>query len=531
MALGHHAQAMPQTTPEISDLQVRSNSILWDQERWGARLIRVNRADVTHLIGYNGHLQGDVRLAEGDIEPRRVPYGFTSNSATLTWEVQVEDDSEYQVAILYHSGQEDNVGFRVELQCASTSLATLARAPTDVAWKGGTPALPAFRRDWLHGRLPLKRGVNKIALRLPEPTQKQIQLARKDLADPPNGWPKRSFHVLSAELVQPEVLEKMKVGAKDLRANTDWMVKGKYGVFISWVPEGYPLYGTNQTYQHYEKAVNHFDVGAFARTVEEAGASWVVFTTTHGKYFYPGPLKVMDRVVPGRTCRRDLVGELADSLGEFNIRLMLYFHPGPSASEDREWANAAGISPVDDNRYNQIMLDIFSEIGQGYGQKLSGWYVDGTYGYYVRNTSFEHLTRALKAGNPRRAVGYFGWIYPKWSVFGGDFTAYVTYPFGPLPPPMPREWFNEGGPYEDLQPNFDFTMERVWTPTGPLNGKWPTPMYAPETLVHYFKRLAKSECPVAINLVTAEDVTSQQAFVNPDSLEILKRIRKAVKGR
>lgn len=528
MALAH---AMPQAKPELSDLQARSNSILWDQERWGAKLINVNRADVTHLIGYNAHLQGDLRLAEGDIEPRKVPYGFTSSSATLAWEVQVDEDREYQVAILYHSGQEDNVGFRVEVQCGSTSLATTARAPTDMAWEGGTPALPAFRRDWLHGRLGLKRGINKIALRVPEPTPKQLQLARKDLSDPPNGWPKRSFHVLSAELVQSEVLEKMKVRAKTLRANTDWMVKGKYGLFISWVPEGYPFFGAKQTYEHYEEAVNHFDVGAFARTAEETGASWVVFTTTHGKYFYPGPLKAMDRVLPGRTCRRDLVRELADRLGEFNIRLMLYFHPGPSASEDRAWANASGISPVDDNRYNQIMLNIFSEIGHRYGQKLSGWYVDGAYGYYVRNTSFEHLTRALKAGNPGRAVGYFAWIYPKWSVFGGDFTAYVTYPFGPLPPPMPREWFSEGGPYENLQPNFDITMEHVWTSAGPLNGTWPAPMYAPQTLVQYFKRLADRDCPVAINLVTAEDVTSQRPFINPDSLEMLKRIRKAVKGR
>jgi Alpha-L-fucosidase len=530
-ALGLRVFAMPQAAAEISDLQVRSNSTLWDQERWGPRLISIKRADVTHLIGYNGHLQGGVRLAEGDIEPRKVPYGFTSSSATLNWEVQVPDDSEYQVAILYHAGQEDNLGYRVELQCGNTSLATLVRSPTDVPWKGGTPALPAFRRDWFNRSILLKRGVNKIALRLPDPPQKQVQLALKDLADPPNGWPKRSFHVLSAELVQPEVLPQMKVGGKRLRSNTDWMVKGKYGVFVSWVPEGYPLYGTKQTYHHYEQVVNAFDVEAFTQTVEETGASWVIFTTTHGKYYYPGPLKAMDRVLTGRTCRRDLVGELADRLGEINVRLMLYFHPGPSASEDREWANAGGISPVDDNRYNQIMLDIFSEIGHRYGQRLSGWYVDGAYGYYVRNTSFGHLTRALKAGNPQRAVGYFGWIFPKWSVFGGDFTAYVTYPFGPLPPPMPREWFIEGGPYEDLQPNFDLTMEQVWTPTGPLNGKWPPPMYRLDTLVHYFKRLADGECPVAINLVTAEDVTSEHAFVNPESLKILKRIRKAVKGR
>jgi hypothetical protein len=157
--------------------------------------------------------------------------------------------------------------------------------------------------------------------------------------------------------------------------------------------------------------------------------------------------------------------------------------------------------------------------------------VDGAYGYYVRNMSFERLSQVLKAGNPERAVGYFGWIFPKWAPSGGDFTAYVTYPFGPLPPPMPPQWFAEGGPYEGLQPYFDFTMEGVWSPAGPLNGKWPAPMYPPDTLVQYFESMAQSLCPLAINLVITEDVTRRDPFVNPDSLGILRRIRRAVKGR
>jgi len=528
------SQAVPNASQEpsdsLSELQVKSNSTLWDQGRWGPRLTRIDEDDITHLIGYNAHLSDDVRLSEGDIEPRRVPYGFTSKKATLSWDVQVLRDGEYEVAVLYHTGEEDNVGSRLEVGCGKTNLATIVRPPTDVPWMGGTPALPAFRRDWLNGTLLLKRGMNHISFALSDPSRKQVELARYDLAHPANGWPKRSLHVLSAELVRPGVFEGMKSRATELRTNTEWLVKGKYGLFISWVPEGYRLYGTEQTYKHYQTAVDQFDVEAFAAMVEQSGASWITFITTHGKYYYPGPLKAMDRVISGRTCKRDLVGELADALGRRNVRLMLYFHPGPSASEDNEWATAAGISPVDDQRYNQIMIDIFEEIGQRYGPRLSGWYVDGAYGYYVRNTSFERLTRTLKAGNSQRSIGYFGWIFPKWSPFGGDFTAYVTYPFGPLPPPMPREWFAEGGPYEGLQAYFDITMEGVWSPSQPLNGKWPAPMYPPDELVQYFQRLADSECPVSINLVTSEDVTRQQPFVNPDSLEVMRRIRRAEKG-
>jgi PII-like signaling protein len=52
-----------------------------------------------------------------------------------------------------------------------------------------------------------------------------------------------------------------------VRANTDWLVKGKYGLFIAWVPETYPLYDTTQAYKHYETAVNRFDVDAFGDMV------------------------------------------------------------------------------------------------------------------------------------------------------------------------------------------------------------------------------------------------------------------------
>ena len=415
------SQAAPNTSLEpsdsLSELQVKSNSTLWDQERWGPRLTRIDEDDITHLIGYNAHLGGGVRLSEGDIEPRRVPYGFTSKKATLSWGMQALRGGEYEVAVLYHSGEEDNVGSRLEVGCGKTSLATIVRSPTDVPWKGGTPALPAFRRDWLNGRLVLKRGMNHITFALSDPSRKQVELARYDLAHPANGWPKKSFHVLSAELVRPGVFEGMKSRATELRTSTEWLVKGKYGLFISWVPEGYRLYGTEQTYKHYQTAVNQFDVEAFAAMVEQSGAAWITFTTTHGKYYYPGPLKAMDRVISGRTCKRDLVGELGDALGRRNVRLMLYFHPGPSASEDNEWATAAGISPVDDQRYNQIMIDIFAEIGQRYGPNTLGL----VRRWSIRLLRTEHLVRA-----PDKSVE--GWEQPTFHwILRVDFSEMVAF--------------------------------------------------------------------------------------------------------
>lgn len=79
--------------------------------------------------------------------------------------------------------------------------------------------------------------------------------------------------------------------------------------------------------------MNNFDVNAFVRMVIASGTGWGVFKTAHGKYYFPGPLRVMDRVLLARTCQSDLIGELADAPSRL-IRLLLYFASGPGSKED-----------------------------------------------------------------------------------------------------------------------------------------------------------------------------------------------------
>ena len=98
----------------------------------------------------------------------------------------------------------------------------------------------------------------------------------------------------------------------------------------------------------------------------ESGKPARVFTTTHGKFYFPGPLHAMDELLPGRTCKRDLIGEIADALSKRNIRLMLYFHPGPGPSEDQDWSRVAGINPLDDQKNIRVMLSMYREIGERY---------------------------------------------------------------------------------------------------------------------------------------------------------------------
>ncbi len=512
------------------DAEMRSNSVVWDQERWHPWVVELKPEEITHVAGYNARPSGNVRLTSAaDVEPRRTPYGFVKITDTLTWTVAVPAAGNYEIAVLYHPGAQDNIGSKLLVSSGNRSVMALVVRVKKGVWQGGPQDRPSFRREWLPGSLRLNKGMNELKLSV-IPTALQGKYARADLQKPLTGWPKRSLHVFAIETVRPAVLSKMRRDAPHLKSSTEWMVQGKYGIMIHWVPESYSFYGDTPGWKQYEQAVNQFEVEAFADMVAKTGAAWVVFTTTHGKYFFPGPLRALDAVLPGRTCRRDLIGEIADALGKRHIRLMLYFHPGPGPTEDSEWARAAGISPVNDAKNIDVMLRMYSEIGQRYGTRLAGWFIDGGSAYYWRNFSFRQLLIALKTGNSSRVVTFFQWIFPTFSPYSGDFTSDLVDFGAPLAPPFPHQWILAGGPYQGLQPQFNFTLEDEWYPEKPMHGQWPNAVYPTTVLADYCKRMARAKVPLSVNIVITQDVTAHQPFVSPASLEEMVAVRKAVRG-
>jgi hypothetical protein len=95
---------------------------------------------------------------------------------------------------------------------------------------------------------------------------------------------------------------------------------------------------------------------------------------------------------------------------------MLYYHLG--ASTDPTWLRACGFWETDTRKLFDNWTAVISEIGQRYGDKLAGWWFDdGATSYYYRSAPWEKLTRAAKAGNPQRFVGYNSWILPVPTVF------------------------------------------------------------------------------------------------------------------
>ncbi len=98
------------------------------------------------------------------MEPRRTPYGFIIATDHLAWTVVAPEAANYQIAVLFHSGGEDNVGSKLVVSSGSDSVEALVVNVKQGAWQGGPQDRPSFRREWLSGSLRLNKGVNELKL-------------------------------------------------------------------------------------------------------------------------------------------------------------------------------------------------------------------------------------------------------------------------------------------------------------------------------------------------------------------------------
>jgi hypothetical protein len=321
--------------------------------------------------------------------------------------------------------------------------------------------------------------------------------------------------------------------AKALKADTQWMVDGKYGLFIHWSLLTYPLYGNQQAFETFEWGVNTFDVEIFADRVEQTGASWVLFTTCHGRQMFPAPIQTLEKLLPDRTTKRDLISALAAALKQRNIKLLLYYN---FSSGDVEFANAVGMTAENPQKWFQYIIDFGKETSQRYGKDIAGWgYFDGSVTGYELNFPWEEFVKAFKSGNPDAVVG----ISSHW---WGEFT-----PFNDLQTvdsgksmiePLNPVLYQPGGRYAGLQQHFSFVLDGSWIPREPYNGIIRSnskteagPIYPVQDYIDYFVKMDKANVPITVNMLITQDVTKNQMFVNPQTLDLLKQIRQKLWGK
>jgi len=352
---------------------------------------------------------------------------------TTTWQVEVLEAGDYAVNALFNHSP--SIPLKVTVLTKEASFQSVSQPVKGFEW----------RRFVLAGTLHLKAGKQEIALRI----------------EPADGVATQKIEVLSIELVRPEVKERLHAAAMEMRAKADTQGfrNARYGLMFHWTSTSAPRTGDRKAYA---EAVRDFDLKTFVEQVRRSGAGFVTLTTSHAEMYFPAPLKSLERILPGRTAQRDLVGELAKELGQHGIRLFLYYHLG--ASSDKTWQKACGFDKTDTTEFWTNWKAVISEVGERYGEQLAGWWFDdGTFNYYYRSAPWQQLASAAKAGNPKRMICFNPWTLPSATEFQDYFSGEG------YNEPSLGGWLRRGdhgrisgGSQEGLQASSALVMEANW---------------------------------------------------------------------
>ncbi len=438
----------------------------------------------TVLIGAEGQIAGTAKLI--DMGPGKMGWvhSWTDAGDPITWQVRVERAGDYGISsILESSGRDCSLAIAVDTRTLHADC--------------GSEGWNRVRAGSVH----LGAGLHTI-----------------QVSSDGNGRLRKFY---SLEIERPEVQKRLEILGSRERVSTAWMVSAGYGLMFHWTSQSMPREGPQQSYCD---AVRKFDVEKFANMVAETGAGFVVFTTSHAGFYFPGPNPVIDSILPGRTCSRDLVGDLADALNSRNIRLELYFHAGHG---DAPWWQRTHFDE-DKGAYFKQWRAIISSIGNRYGMKLAGWWFDdAAFTYYPFNPDWEQMTAAARAGNPNRVVAYNSWILPKlndfYDVFTGENAMWETKYEDLDYLPVGGAGHYIGGPQKGLQAEITVLINGDWGHFK-LNEPIGSPRLTADEIVPRLKDALSRKMIPLLDVEIYQDGT-----VSPQTIQLLQSVRRAIK--
>lgn len=403
----------------------------------------------------NTLVEGSIRFENGA--------GAWSGQSALTWLVNVKEAGKYKFNILY----------TVSRASAGTEMSIRSESGTEIKFNLKETFGPTSRyeRHAIPAELSLPAGQQRISLRSIGATAGQSVMGIRSL----EIFPVSAEAAISANNMR----------AKAARPNTDWMLRAKYGLMFHWNPLSVDQ---NNKLVPYATMVKNFNVPAFANMVEETGAGYVLFTFTHGGNTAPAPLTTW----PGPTSERDLIMEIADALIAKGIKLMLYDGQRP--------------------------LNVMTELGLRYGEKVSGYWFDGGWSTTHNNPDYdsEAFYKACKAGNPNRLVSLNYWVYPsdtEWQDYWAGEVAGLT--------TMPSSRFAPEGPIAGVQSQLLILMEDNWW----MDTNTERTMLSRNQLSPYVTRAMGKGVAITINVQIYPDGT-----ILPASMAVLKGLKEDVKN-
>lgn len=488
---GHHPHGLSDPSPVVDFIQRHAGAGVTRNTRFIPDF-RIKPDDYSVLMAADGTNPNGLRAWIND--HRRLQVKDWPLGGQTTWEVEVVEEGDYAVNVLF------NHSIKMPLKVAVKANAAHCEETSEYI------AHHDWRRLPLSGTLHLAKGRQQLALTVA----------------PTSGPPADKIELLSIELVRPEVKERLHRAAMAMRdqADTPWFRSARYGLMCHWTSRTVPRNGPPKSYAY---AVRDFDVKTFAEQVAKTGAHFVTITTSHAQMYFPAPLKSLDRILPGRTSQRDLIGDLVVALGKHDIRLILYYHLG--SNDDTEWQHASGFGNTDTTKFWNNWTAVISEVGERYGDQLAGWWFDdGTANYYYRSAQWERLATAAKAGNAKRLICFNPWILP-------SATEFQDYHAGEgSTDPTVQGWLKpddhgriSGGAYAGLQASAALVMEGDWLHTK-RDTEISKPRYTAEQTADLLKRYSALGNVLMLNLEIYQDGT-----LSPMTVQMLNEAQRLEK--
>jgi hypothetical protein len=357
----------------------------------------------------------------------------------------------------------------------------------------------------------LPQGASAVTVRSPNPA---------GIATNKNHY--KGMALMSLELIARSQKRAIEKRIRDSHSSAKWLADAKYGLMFQWGQWGYPEHGDRKPWP---KMIDDFDVEKFADMVQSTGAGYVIWSAVWHSFYFPAPIQSIEQIMPGHTSKRDLIGDLADALNRRGIKLVLYFNGSALRPHD------PGTDPNQvgtDAQFRKNWIAIVTEIGERYGNRLTGWFIDE--GWYP--SPFEAENRALKVGYTGRFVSFNDWVRPRTTdfedvEFGEGFNglndgAGKLFPDGP---PVGGDGIYVEGPHKGLQAHGMFILDGpdwgIWKPDTTIA----EPRFTSEQIVEMAKAAKAHHVPLSFDLLMYEDGT-----VSAASLDAIKLFGKTVRG-
>ena len=190
-----------------------------------------------------------------------------------------------------------------------------------------------------------------------------------------------------------------------------------YGIFIHYVSKYRnsrgTVYSNGEMVESVDELADAFDVKAFAKSMHDMGAEYVLFTAWHGdtRTLFPSMTNLRwrddrraeDTEGEKTYSERDVIAELIAELSVYDIDLYLYTHPadgGPDfTAEDKiltGWDDSADNYAV----WNQYVNELYYELCERYGDGIKGLWFDGQYNHVPEGDAQNRRRETCLSFNP-----------------------------------------------------------------------------------------------------------------------------------